>query len=63
MTTPAELSFAVLWQNWALQNLFNFNRDVCFEVFKQVWDTAIEEAAATAQEVSHIASARIKELK
>jgi hypothetical protein len=63
MTTPAELSFAIYWQNHALQALFRYNREAAFETFKQVWATAIEEAASVAFEDSEVVALKIMRLK
>jgi hypothetical protein len=57
------MSFAIRWQNHAVQNLFRYNREAAWEVFKQVWDIAIEEAASVAFETSETVALKIMRLK
>jgi hypothetical protein len=61
--TPQEASFRLWWaQHYATQALFNHNEEVGQAIFQEIWDIAIQEAAAVAVDVNPFVAERVRQL-
>jgi len=61
--TPYEANFKLWWaQHYATQSLFNHNVEVGEAVFKEIWDIAIQEAAAVAVDVNPFVAEKVRTL-
>lgn len=61
--TTLEASFRLWWaQHYATQALFGHSDEVAFAVFKEVWDIAIQEAAAVAVDVNPFVAEKVRTL-
>jgi hypothetical protein len=58
INSPARQVFSQQWDNFAIQQLFDGNEEVAWEMFKNVWNLAIEEAYNVVQ-VSSPESAKL----
>lgn len=61
---PVDQAFDVEWRrSFAVRQLFKENREVAFEVFKEVWNTAVDECQCEARIASQQAADRVGALR
>jgi hypothetical protein len=62
--TPYEASFKLWWaqSHYASRSIFDGSEELAQIIFSEVWKIAIEEAAATAEDVNPFVAMKVRQL-